>query len=113
MTRSTKAALLSGLVFPGIGHIVLKRYLRGSVLMASTLIALSVIVTSAVRQALAVVDKVNSGELTLDTGAIAELVATSSSGAEGSIINIAMLVIAVCWVIGIVDSYRIGKAQET
>jgi hypothetical protein len=45
MKKSSKAALLSGLIFPGIGHMVLKQYLRGSVLMFSALAAFSVIVT--------------------------------------------------------------------
>jgi len=31
MTKPLKVLLLSGLVFPGIGHLVLKYYLRGSV----------------------------------------------------------------------------------
>jgi hypothetical protein len=50
MTRSTKAALLSGLVFPGVGHMVLKRFLRGSILMLSALTALLVIVTKVTKQ---------------------------------------------------------------
>ena len=35
---TTKAALLSGLIFLGIGHIALKQYLRGSVLMFLALV---------------------------------------------------------------------------
>ena len=107
-----KAALLSGLIFPGIGHIVLKQYLRGSVLMLSALVALTVIVTKAIKQALAIVDKINSGEIPVDAGSITELASISTSGAEDSILNIAALVISVVWVIGIVDSYRLGIIQE-
>ena len=74
MMRSTKVALLSGLVFPGIGHMVLKQYLRGSVLMLSALIAFSVIVTRVFQRALTIVDRINSGDIPVETGAIAELV---------------------------------------
>ena len=112
MTRSIKAALLSGLIFPGVGHMILKQYLRGSILMLSALIALSVIVTTAIRQALAIVDRINNGEIPVDTGSIAELVSNFSSGSEGSILNIATFVIGACWLIGIIDSYRLGITRE-
>jgi len=111
MTRSIKAALLSGLVFPGAGHMILKQYLRGSILMLSALIAVSVIVTKAINQALTIVDKINTGEIPIEAGAITELVSKSSSGAEGSMLNIAVLVVGACWLIGIIDSYRLGIIQ--
>jgi hypothetical protein len=112
MKRSSKAALLSGLIFPGIGHIVLKQYLRGSVLMLFALVALSVIVTRIYQRALTIVDRINSGDIPVDTGAIAELVSNSTSGAESFIDNIAVIVLGACWLIGIIDSYRLGVALE-
>ncbi len=96
MTRSIKAALLSGLIFPGLGHMVLKQYLRGSSLMLSALIALAVIVTTAIKKALTIVDRINSGEIPIETGAITELVTNSTSGAETSILNIATFVVGAC-----------------
>ena len=112
MTRSIKAALLSGLIFPGIGHMVLKQYLRGSILILFTLISLSVVVTVAVRRALSIVDSIKSGEIPVETGAIAELVSNSTSGADSSIVNFSVIVFGACWLIGIIDSYRLGITQE-
>ena len=112
MKRSSKAALLSGLIFPGIGHIVLKQYLRASVLMLFALVALSVIVTRIYQRALTIVDRINSGDIPVDTGAIAEMVSNSTSGADSFVENIAVVVLAACWLIGIIDSYRLGVAQE-
>jgi hypothetical protein len=91
---------------------VLKQYLRGSILMLSALIALSVIVTKAIKQALTIVDRINSGEIPVEAGAITELVSKSTSGADGSVLNIAALVVVACWLIGIIDSYRLGIIQE-
>ena len=112
MKRSSKAALLSGLIFPGIGHMVLKKYLHGSVLMLATLAALSVIVTRVFQRALTIVDRINSGDIPVDTGAIAEMVSNSTSGAVSSIENIAVIFLGSCWLVGIIDSYRLGVAQE-
>jgi hypothetical protein len=91
---------------------VLKQYLRGSILMLSALLALSVIVTKAIKQALTIVNRINSGEIPVEAGAITELVSKSSSGADGSVLNIAALVVVACWLIGIIDSYRLGIIQE-
>jgi len=112
MKRSTKAALLSGLVFPGVGHMFLKKYVRGSVLMLSALVAFSVIVNTVMQRAMAVVDQINRGDIPLDTGTIAELVSISADGADSLTGNVAVMVLGACWLIGIIDSYRLGIAQQ-
>jgi len=112
MKRSSKAALLSGLIFPGVGHMVLKQYLRGSVLMLSALAALSVIVTSVFQRALIIVERINSGDISVDTGAIAELASNATSGADSLVESTAVIVLGACWLIGIIDSYRLGAAEE-
>jgi hypothetical protein len=112
MTTAIKAALLSGLIFPGVGHMVLKQYIRGSVLMLSALVALSVIIAKVIKQALAIIEKINSGEMPPEAGTITELASIPTSGAEDSILSIAAVVVGVVWIIGIVDSYRLGIIQE-
>ncbi len=74
--------------------------------------ALSVIVTKAINQALAIVDRINSGEIPVEAGAITELASLPNSGTEDSILNIAAIVVGAVWIIGIVDSYRLGTIQE-
>jgi hypothetical protein len=112
MKRSSKAALLSGLILPGIGHIVLKQYLRGSVLMLFSLLALSVIITGIFQRVRTIVDRINSGDIPVDAGAMAEMVSNSTSAADSLMDNIALLVLGACWLFGIIDSYRLGVAQE-
>jgi len=104
--------LFSGLIFPGLGHMMLKQYLRGSILVLATLTALSVIVTVATRRALSVIESINSGEMPLDTGALTELAANSVSSADNSTVNISLFVIVACWLIGMIDSYRLGIIEE-
>ena len=112
MKKSAKATLLSGLVFPGIGHIVLKQYLRGSILILFALIATSVIINVALKRALTVVDRINSGEIPIDSETITELVSNSASGTDSLVVNISLIVFGTCWLVGIVDSYRIGITQD-
>ena len=112
MKRSSKAALLSGLVFPGIGHMVLKQYLRGSVLMLLALVAFSVIVTGVIRRALTIVDRINSGDTPVEIGAIAEMVSNTTNREDSLPGNISLIVLGACWLFGMIDSYRLGIIQE-
>ncbi len=91
---------------------VLKQYLRGSVLMLSALVAFSVIVTRLFQRALTIVDRINSGDIPADTGAIAEMVSNSTGGADSLVESTAVIVLGACWLIGIIDSYRLGATQE-
>ena len=80
--------------------------------MLFALVASSVIVTKIYHRALTIVDGINSGDVPVDAGAIAEMVSNSTSGADIFIDNIAVIVLGSCWLIGIIDSYRVGVAQE-
>jgi hypothetical protein len=106
-----KAALLSGLVFPGIGHMYLKRYAHGIILSVGAASALYFIVSVAVSTALEVAEKIQSGDVALDMGTITDLLSQPSNGSAQST-NIAMIALLACWVIGIADSYRQGRVQE-
>lgn len=111
MKKSVKAALLSGLIFPGVGHMVLRKYLRGSVLLGTSLVALSTLVTKAYQHALPVVDRIMSGEIPLESGAITQAVSDSTNTADSLLQSIAVIVLVACWLAGIIDSYRLGAAE--
>ena len=112
MKRSTRAVLLSGLVFPGLGHIFLKQYLRGSILVLIALATASVIIRFAVRQAQVIVDGVVSGDISVDAGAMTELLSNASSGSDSTAVTVSTIIFGTCWLIGIVDSYRVGIALD-
>jgi hypothetical protein len=109
LRKATKAALLSGLVFPGVGHLMLKHYVRGWILLVCSLAALWVLVNAAVERAQSIVDRIVGGEIPMDAGAIAQAVTDSSHGSDSVIANAAFVALVTCWVVGIVDSYRVGR----
>jgi hypothetical protein len=112
MKKSTKAVLLSALVFPGLGHLVLRHYLRGSLLVVCSLAALTVVVRIAFQQAQSLLDHVASGEIPMDATAIGEAVSNASNAADDRLSGIAFFVYIACWLIGIFDAYRVGSAAE-
>ena len=65
-----------------------------------------------VERALQISDKILRGEVQLDVAAITELVSAQPTGSEMHVITIASYVLMIAWLIGIVDSYRIGRIQD-
>ena len=112
MSKATKAALLSALVFPGAGHFLLKRYITGVVLATTALATLYLLIAKAVEKALLISEKIQSGEVPLDVAAITELVTRQATGADSQLLNIATTVLIISWLIAIIDSYRVGYGQE-
>jgi hypothetical protein len=110
--KSTKAALLSAFVFPGVGHIYLKKYMPGALLAGASFAAITYLMSAAVERVLQISDKIQTGDVQLDVDAIAELVSVQSSGADTLLINIATAAFIICWLAGIVDSCRVDCTPE-
>ena len=111
MNKSMKAALLSAFVFPGAGHFFLKKHIAGTVLAGAAFTSLWLVISDAVERALQISEKIQRGEVQLDIAAITELVTKQPTGNEAQLLNIASAVFFISWLIGIVDSYRVGHVQ--
>ncbi len=112
MKNSLKGAFLSGLIFPGLGQIILKRYKRGAVIMFTILVCMSVFVVKAVQHALGILEKIESqgGAISISTISNAATQASTTSG--NLTFNLVLLLVIICWIIGVVDAYRIGKIKD-
>ncbi len=112
MKNSLKGAFLSGLIFPGLGQIVLKRYKRGAVIMFAVLVCMSVFIVKAVQHGLDILEKIQSqgGAISMSTISNAATQASTTSG--NLTLNIVLLLVILCWIIGVVDAYRIGKIKD-
>lgn len=113
MNKSMKAALLSALVFPGVGHLYLKKYLSGLALVTSASAALYFLLEAEVERALQIVEKIQRGEVQPNVDAIMESVTQQSSGSDSRMINIALLILFFLWLIAIVDSYMAGRERTS
>ena len=112
MNNSLKGAFWSGLVFPGLGQVVLKHYKRGAVIMLVVLISMSVVVVKAVHSALAILENIELESRAISMSTISNA-ATQASTTSGSLtINLVLLLTILCWVFGVVDAYRIGKEMD-
>ncbi len=111
MSKSIKAALLSGLIYPGLGQFMLKNHKRGLVIIATVTISLYFIIAEAIEQANAVVKILEQSGSDLDVETIINTVTQVTATTESNA-SLFINVIIVFWIIGIVDAYLAGRALD-
>ncbi len=108
-----KASLLSALVFPGIGHLYLKKYFPGTALAAIAVGSLYFLLSTGIERAVKIVEQIQLGEVQPDIATIVELVSRQATGSDARLINISSTVFFLSWIIGIVDSYLAGSTKKS
>ena len=107
MKASTKAVLISALVFPGLGHLALRKGARGLLFLLPTAAAVIYLLRSVLQLVDQLMAEINNGTLSLDPVAILERV--NAAGVDNFATNLASLVCIVCWVGAIVDALWLGR----
>ena len=108
MKKQVKSVLLSALVYPGTGHFFLKKYVLSVIFSCAFSVPLYYIFREIIAKAEHVVEKIRTGEIPLDIAAISESITNSTVGSDPQELNIKMYVLVIIWVLGIIDSYRLG-----
>ncbi|MYM90866.1 hypothetical protein GTP91_27290 [Rugamonas sp. FT82W] len=107
MKASIKAALISALVFPGLGHLVLRRGARGLLFIVPALLAGGYLLRATLALAGKLIDEVSSGRLPPDPLLVLERV--HNSGIDNPLTNGAALVCIVCWIGSVADALWLGR----
>lgn len=113
MSKSTKSVILSLLVLPGAGHFFLKKYYMGSALASISVVSVYYILSIALEKAVDISQKIQLGEIHPDIIAVTEMISNNPVGSDDAqVVSVATTSIIICWLIGIVDSYRVGRMQD-
>jgi len=112
MSQALKAALFSAFVFPGSGHFFLKKHVRGALLVGVTILSFWALLSTALEKAQEISRKIQSGEIPLDITRITDEVSKLVTGGDVQQANIATFVLLICWLVGTVDAYRVGRIQD-
>lgn len=108
MKQSIKAALISGLLFPGLGQIlVLKRFARGCIFLLPTLAGALYILRVVMEQVNALAGQLANGTMPFDVAMIAQHIAASRT--EGPAMTAATLACVLCWSASILDAILFGN----
>ncbi|ABM03858.1 conserved hypothetical protein [Psychromonas ingrahamii 37] len=108
MKKTIKAVLLSAFIFPGVGHLLFKRYISAAILAATALTATYLLIAKVLESAMLIVDKIQRGEVAADITKISELASQqpSTDGWLGT--DFISVILLITWLVAIVDCYRVG-----
>jgi hypothetical protein len=112
MKQSTKALLFSGLVFPGAGHFSLELFSRGLIFFLPSFVSLILLVHYALGKAFDLAIQIAQGAIPLDKTVITNLITTVPPAPEMLRVQISTWIIIICWLLGIVDTYRQGRIAD-
>ena len=102
-------ALLSGLVYPGVGQIALKYTKRGVFFIVITTLSLLWLVLIAVQKALLILDHLQMENRIIDYHTIHEATEKSLASADSTLFKAALVLLLLSWLVSIWDAYRLGK----
>lgn len=105
MRQAIKAALLSGLVFPGLGQLLLKHYLRGAAFVVVGSGSMVLVVIRLTRQAARHLEQFAADGGPVDLGPLPG--ATDGLGGAWP-----LLLMIGCWILAVVDAYRLGRQKD-
>ncbi|MHC4269445.1 MAG: hypothetical protein ACYSWS_03870 [Planctomycetota bacterium] len=112
MKNSLKGALLSGLVFPGIGQFVQKNYIRSIALILTSMAGLIIIGVIVYRQTLTILDKIDLKSGANDMTETFNTLSQASSASSSALYRCTLLLLLTCWTIGIIDAYMVGRKKD-
>jgi len=109
MKSAAKGVLLSGLVYPGLGQLVQKHYFRAVALVGIVTVSLAATLYSVAHKVQETLTALAAADGAADVPMLLREAARVSAGGESNVIEVASLLIAGCWIVGIVDAYLSGK----
>jgi hypothetical protein len=112
MKQATKAALISALVFPGLGHVTIGEKKKGWIILLVTLGALFILINEALDRASTIIEKLGANSQMMDLEEISRLAAESSQFSSNIFLNSVLIFIFICWVYAMVDAYRCGSKKD-
>lgn len=112
MNHSSKAFLLTALVFPGCGHFYLKKYATGSLFLGISALCFYFILVTTIALAQQVSDKILKGEIPVDFVIISEEILTLLADNGMHDINTTTICLFSCWILAMIDSFRLGRRED-
>ncbi len=108
---AVKAALLSGLLFPGAGQLFLKRYYRGAAIIAFSLTSILFLIFYMVIVGQKVLSSSPLKGTAFNLKAFFFLMFDIIKSLNFTYILLIFLVIFLVWIISIIDAYHFGKKE--
>ncbi|UCF93323.1 MAG: hypothetical protein JSW39_03945 [Desulfobacterales bacterium] len=113
MKQSTKGALLSALVYPGLGQLVLGRIFAGAVFIVLTTAGFAIIIYRITQRVYAAIEQILPmlAHDASDMGRLVEVLRRSSED-SWSLESYSLILVCGCWVVSIGHAYFWGRQLD-
>ena len=105
MSKSIKAALLSGLIFPGVGQLSIGHKKRGWFIIIINFILLYLIISEIIQKSRSYIDKMKEEGIEIDIATVSEKTAEIVSFSDNASLNILFLLFILGWTASVIDAY--------
>ena len=116
MNNATKASLCSAFAFPGLGHLILKKYRLALPYLVVTIISSCVIMHEVIQVSQNAImnlpDISTALQTPADIRAMTDKISLESRELDSFRFNISMDALMLCWIIALVDAFRLGRAED-
>ncbi len=109
MNQSTKAALLSGLIFPGVGQISVGHIKRGWFIIAVVCLYLYLIISEIIHKMYSAIAEMQESGAAMDTEAVSKMTSDVMSFSANTYLNVVLILLIVTWIVSVIDAYILGK----
>lgn len=109
MNQSIKAALLSGLVLPGIGQLSLGYKKRGWMIIFVTFIFIFMLIGKVIQQAESIVEKMQKSGEAINIKLISKQTSEFVAFSDNSSLNTLIILLISIWVYSIIDAYFLSS----
>jgi hypothetical protein len=114
MKASTRGMLLSGLVYPGLGQLILGRMTSGIILALLATVAFIVLIYRVVERVYRLIDQILPllADNALDVTALKELLSRDAAGGWG-VEKSCLIGLVICWLVAIGHAHYVGKKIDS
>jgi dolichol kinase len=109
MNIAVKAALFSGLLFPGWGQLYLKKYKRGMLIILAVSAGIIFICWSLIQVVMNTIKAAPPQKGSVDINTVLKLTNDSLRTLDSTSLSLIMLIIIGLWIYSIFDAYILGK----
>lgn len=107
MNVSLKSVLFSAFLYPGSGHIVLKKYPAGLTFIGFFTVLLIIVTQELIEIANVIVAKIVNGEISMDISAISQAI----NAHQSQELNVKVYLMIFLWAVALIDCYRISRQK--
>jgi hypothetical protein len=111
MNLATNAALYNALLFPGWGHLYLKKYKRGIIFILPVGAGMLSICWAIIKVAISIIKANPLKKGTIDITTVFRISIDSATAIDSKYFSLILLFIILLWIISIIDAYQLGKKQ--